>query len=101
MAGSGSTTAAKRRWTLPSFGQASFVLVCLGVPLAVYLIFVISPIVQAFYYSLTDWVGFSKKMNFVGFDNYVRLLQDGVFIKALTNNLVLALVLPPVIIVLS
>jgi len=93
--------AAKRRWTLPSFGQASFMLVCLGVPLAVYLIFVILPIVQAFYYSLTDWGGFSKKLNFVGFDNYFRLFTDGVFMKALSNNLLLALVLPPVTIALA
>ena len=92
---------ARRKWTLPSFGQASFVLVFLGLPLAIYAIFVILPIVQAFYYSLTDWGGFSRKMNFVGFDNYLRLLQDGVFLKALTNNLSLALVLPPVTIVLS
>jgi ABC-type glycerol-3-phosphate transport system permease component len=91
----------RRRWALPSFGQASFVLVFLGIPLAIYAIFVILPIVQAFYYSLTDWGGFSKKMNFVGFDNYVRLLSDGVFLKALTNNLVLALVLPPLTIALS
>ncbi|MCW2751969.1 MAG: sugar transporter permease, partial [Aeromicrobium sp.] len=76
------TAVARRRWTLPSFGQASFALVFLGLPLAVYVIFVILPIVQAFYYSLTDWGGFSKKMNFVGFDNYLRLLQDGVFLKA-------------------
>ncbi|HVY50881.1 MAG TPA: ABC transporter permease subunit [Devosia sp.] len=91
----------RRRWTLPSFGQISFVLVFLGVPLAIYVIFVILPIVQAFYYSLTDWGGFSRKMNFVGFDNYLRLLQDGVFLKALGNNLLLALVLPPLTIVLS
>ena len=47
-------------------------LVFLGLPLAIYVVFVISPFVQAFYYSMTDWTGFSKKMNFVGFDNYLR-----------------------------
>jgi ABC-type glycerol-3-phosphate transport system permease component len=101
IAGSQSMAVARRRWTLPSFGQASFVLVFLGVPLAIYAIFVILPIVQAFYYSLTDWGGFSRKMNFVGIDNYVRLLQDGVFLKAVGNNLFLGLVLPPLTIVLS
>jgi len=101
VAGSHPIAAQRRRWTLPSFGQISFVLVCLGVPLAVYLIFVILPIVQAFYYSLTDWGGFSKTLNFVGFDNYWRLLSDSVFLKALTNNLFLVLILPPVTIALS
>jgi ABC-type glycerol-3-phosphate transport system permease component len=86
---------------LPSFGQTSFVLVFLGVPLAIYVVFVILPFVQAFYYSMTDWSGFSKKMNFVGLDNYVKLLQDGVFLKALGNNILLAVVLPPLTLVIS
>ena len=73
---------ALKKWTLPSFGQASFMLVFLGLPLAIYVIFVISPFVQAFYYSMTDWSGFSKKMNFVGLTNYLSLLTDPVFTKA-------------------
>jgi ABC-type glycerol-3-phosphate transport system permease component len=93
--------AIRRRWHLPDIGTGSFMLVFLGVPLAIYVIFVILPFVQAFYYSLTDWSGFSRKMNFVGLDNYLRLLQDGIFQKAVTNNIVLAIVLPPLTIVLS
>src|SRR6185312_15429013 len=96
-----SAPAVRRRWHLPDIGTGSFMLVFLGVPLAIYVIFVILPFVQAFYYSMTDWSGFSMKMNFVGFDNYLRLLQDGVFQKAVTNNIVLAIVLPPLTIVLS
>ncbi len=92
---------ALKKWTLPSFGQASFVLVFLGVPLAIYVIFVISPFVQAFYYSLTDWSGFSKKMNFVGLTNYLNLLHDDVFLKAVANSIVLVVILPPLVIVLS
>ena len=90
-----------RRWRIPSFGQASFVLVFLGLPLAIYLIFVVSPFVQAFYYSLTDWSGFSKTMNFVGLTNYLNLLHDEVFLKALANSIVLVVILPPLVIVLS
>jgi len=86
---------------LPSFEKASFMLVFLGVPLLIYVVFVISPFVQAFYYSMTDWSGFSKNMNFVGLDNYFRLLQDSVFLKALTNSIVLVVILPPLVIVLS
>jgi ABC-type glycerol-3-phosphate transport system permease component len=92
---------ALKRWTLPSFEQASFMLVFLGLPLTIYLIFVISPFAQAFYYSMTDWSGFSKHMNFVGLDNYLRLLQDDVFLKAVTNSIFLVVVLPPLVIVLS
>jgi len=90
-----------RRWKLPSFENASFALVFLGLPLAVYVIFVISPFVQAFYYSLTDWSGFSKNMNFVGLANYAALLTDPVFTKAVYNSIVLVLILPPLVIVLA
>jgi ABC-type glycerol-3-phosphate transport system permease component len=90
-----------RRWKLPSFENTSFMLVFLGLPLAIYVIFVISPFVQAFYYSMTDWSGFSKKMNFVGLTNYFTLLSDPVFTKAVYNSIVLVLILPPLVIILS
>jgi N-acetylglucosamine transport system permease protein len=93
--------AASRQWRLPSFENTSFMLVFLGLPLAIYLGFVVWPFVQAFYYSLTDWSGFSKKMTFVGLTNYANLLRDDVFLKALGNCIFLVVVLPPVVIVLS
>lgn len=94
-------TTTTRRWKLPSLENSSFALVFLGLPLAIYVIFVISPFVQAFYYSMTDWSGFSKKMNFVGLTNYLTLLSDPVFTKAVYNSIVLVLVLPPLVIILS
>ncbi len=99
MARAPATTA--RRWKLPNFESTSFALVFLGLPLAIYVIFVISPFVQAFYYSMTDWTGFSKKMNFVGLANYAALLQDPVFTKAVYNSIVLVVVLPPLVIILA
>jgi N-acetylglucosamine transport system permease protein len=92
---------ANRRWALPNLEHIGFMLVFLGVPLAIYVVFVILPFVQAFYYSLTDWSGFSKSMNFVGLANYFALTQDPVFTKAVLNSIVLVLVLPPLVIVLS
>lgn len=94
-------TTTTRRWKLPSIENSSFALVFLGLPLAIYVIFVISPFVQAFYYSMTDWSGFSKSMNFTGLTNYFALLQDPVFTKAVYNSFVLVLVLPPLVIILS
>lgn len=94
-------TSVTRRWKLPSLEGTSFALVFLGLPLAIYVIFVISPFVQAFYYSMTDWSGFSKKMNFVGLTNYLSLLSDPVFTKAVYNSIVLVVVLPPLVIILS
>ncbi|NOL44598.1 sugar ABC transporter permease [Kribbella sandramycini] len=75
--------------------------VFLGLPLTVFVIFVASPFVQALYYSLTDWSGFSSGMNFVGLDNYVKLFNDDIFLKAVRNNVLLAIVVPIVTIVLS
>ena len=75
--------------------------VFLGLPLAVFVIFVVSPFVQALYYSLTDWSGFSAGQNFVGFDNYVKLFHDDIFLKAVRNNILLAIVVPIVTIVLA
>ena len=68
--------------------------VFLGVPLAIYLIFVVSPFAQSIYYSLTDWSGFSTTMNFVGLQNFQNLLHDDLFRKALTTNVILLIVLP-------
>src|SRR5688572_31064855 len=90
-----------RTWKLPSFENATFMLVFLGLPLLIYVVFVISPFVQAFYYSMTDWSGFSRTMNFVGFANYLALPSDPVFVKAVLNSIFLVLVLPPLVIVLS
>ena len=76
-------------------------MVFLGVPLAIYLLFVIWPFIQAFGYSLTDWSGFSPKQNFIGLQNYQKLFTDDIFMKAMGNNILLVIFLPIITIVLS
>lgn len=88
----------KRQWT---FDKVSFFAVFLGLPLAVYLIFVVSPFIQAFYYSLTNWGGFSAMFDFVGLANYTKILTDDLFTRSMLNNVLLAIVVPLVTIVLS
>ncbi|RLQ82838.1 carbohydrate ABC transporter permease [Mycetocola zhadangensis] len=75
--------------------------VFLGLPLAIFLIFVIWPFIQAVFYSLTDWSGFTPDMNIIGLENYVRLFNDDIFMTALGNNVLLAIVVPLVTIVLA
>ncbi|PKI92313.1 sugar ABC transporter permease [Actinomycetales bacterium SN12] len=65
------------------------------------MVFVISPFVQALYYAMTNWTGFSATMDFVGIDNYVRLLQDATFMQAMRNNILLAIVVPLITIVIA
>ncbi|QGQ96780.1 sugar ABC transporter permease [Paenibacillus psychroresistens] len=55
--------------------------------LVFYVVFLIIPIIQTAQFSLFEWDGASPVMNFVGFDNYARLLQDPIFWKALGHNL--------------
>ncbi|MBB5977587.1 sugar ABC transporter permease [Kribbella solani] len=99
--GAGPKRSGTRRRRPLTFDRVSFMVVFLGLPLAIFVIFVISPFVQALYYSLTDWSGFSSGMNFVGFDNYVKLFHDDIFLRAVRNNVELAIVVPLVTIVLS
>ncbi|MHA7189431.1 carbohydrate ABC transporter permease [Arthrobacter sp. MDT2-16] len=54
--------------------------------LAIFVLFVIVPVLQAVRYSFYDWNGLEQLTNFIGVDNYVRLLKDPGFLKALLNN---------------
>lgn len=65
----------------------------LAVPaLAVFLFVVVVPSAQGIVYSFTDWDGFTDDFNFVGLDNFRRVLQDERATKAIGNTLWLALV---------
>jgi N-acetylglucosamine transport system permease protein len=92
---------AARRPRMPSLARLSFLAVFLGLPLAIYLIFVIYPFGQALYYSMTDWSGFTPTYNFVGLDNFTKLFHDDTFMHSLRNNVELAIVVPIVTIVLA
>ncbi|WP_159622296.1 carbohydrate ABC transporter permease [Ruania rhizosphaerae] len=81
----------RRKWTLD---RISFFIVFLGLPLALFLIFVINPFIQAGYYSLTNWSGFSPEQEFVGLQNFIDLAQDPRFTNAVGNSVVLGLVVP-------
>ncbi|WP_223291139.1 carbohydrate ABC transporter permease [Streptomyces avicenniae] len=74
--------------------QYRFVAWFLSLPLLVYLLFVISPFVQAFFYSMTDWTGFSSSYTFTGFENYERLWNDDAFWDAARNSVLLLVAAP-------
>ncbi|MFQ6194335.1 carbohydrate ABC transporter permease [Streptomyces sp. NPDC000405] len=77
-------------------GKYRFIAGFLILPLALYGVFVISPFVQAIYYSFTDWTGLSPDFRMTGLKNYQRLWNDDVFWKAVWHNVLLLLVLPVV-----
>ncbi|MET7279127.1 sugar ABC transporter permease [Kribbella sp. NPDC005582] len=82
-------------------GSYRFVASFLAIPLALYLIFVISPFGQAFYYSLTNWTGISPKFDFVGLDNFKTLAHDATFRTALGHNIILLILIPVIVIFLA
>lgn len=59
-------------------------------------ILILFPIIASFFLSLTDWnfVTGLGGASFVGLDNFKDLFQDAVFLKGLTNNIILLLVVP-------
>lgn len=53
-----------------------------------YVMFMIVPIFNTARLSLYKWDGASPKKIFIGFDNYTRVIQDPIFWKALSHNLI-------------
>ena len=56
------------------------------VPLVLYLVWVIGPMLYTFYLSLTKWDGLTEPV-FIGLRNYEKLFRDPVFFTSLKNNL--------------
>jgi N-acetylglucosamine transport system permease protein len=82
-------------------GRNRFVATFLVFPVAVYVVFMVSPYIQDVYYSFTRWNGLGSTPVFIGVDNYTRLFQDDNFLKALLHNAFLLLTLPLVTITLA
>ncbi|MBU5594303.1 sugar ABC transporter permease [Amphibacillus sp. MSJ-3] len=53
------------------------------VPVALQLVFFYLPMLQGFFYSLTDWTGLTPDYNMVGLENFQRMLTDQKFIKSI------------------
>lgn len=56
------------------------------VPVIIYIVWVIAPMIYTFYLSLTNWDGLTTP-DFIGFKNYIKLFDDKVFFISLANNL--------------
>ncbi|SDS46497.1 carbohydrate ABC transporter permease [Actinoplanes derwentensis] len=57
-----------------------------GPAILMFLGFVIFPVLMAAYYGFYRWKGFGPATDFVGFDNYVTIIQDTLFHEALWHN---------------
>ena len=57
--------------------------------LALYVLFVLFPVVQAAYYSLFKWNGLQPLTDFIGLKNYVTAFTSATFTTAVSNNLLI------------
>jgi len=57
--------------------------------LALYLLFVLFPVVQAARYSLFNWNGLKPLTDFIALDNYTTALNSDVFRSAVSNNVLI------------
>ncbi|MCG5212725.1 carbohydrate ABC transporter permease [Streptosporangium sp. KLBMP 9127] len=71
-----------------------FIVGFLIAPVTLYVVFVISPYLQAFQIALTNWRGISANPEYIGFENFARLVDDEVFWEAVRHHGVLLLALP-------
>jgi ABC-type sugar transport system permease subunit len=77
----------RRKWTL----------IFAFIPMIVYVVIVIVPLLSSFYFSFTDWNGFSTKYTFVGIDNFLKITRDPNFKNAIRNTVLwmaAAIILP-------
>ena len=71
--------------------------VLLALPIIVFVVLVVWPLASSFYYSFTNWNGFSSEYDYVGFDNFEKLITDKLFRNAAINTviwMVAAILLP-------
>lgn len=66
-----------------------------------YLTFVVYPYIRAMYISLTRWRGLAQAPEFVGLENFQRMLTDEYFWNALGNNAIYFVTLPLITIALG
>src|SRR6266511_3179886 len=75
-------------------GKARFIIGFLALPVLLYAYYVLWPFAQAAAYSLTNWGGYSDTQDFVGFQNYARLLKDELVRKAFWHNVFFLVTVP-------
>ncbi len=75
-------------------GKARFVASFLVLPVGLYVFYVLWPYAQDIGYSFTNWGGYSDTQEFVGLDNYVRLVKDELIRKAFWHSVFFLVTVP-------
>lgn len=69
-----------------------FIIGCLTPAIVLVTIFMIIPTINVFYMSLFRWGGLSNKKDFIGLENFQRLMNDMNFLRAMQNTILLVVV---------
>ncbi len=78
------TTAGEKRF------QNNLVVAIFLLPaLILFVLFVVYPIFRSIQYSMYDWKGFGPAVDYIGLENYEKILSDEVFLKAIKNVLLI------------
>ena len=70
-------------------------------PLILYATFVLYPYTKAMYISLTRWRGLTPTTEFIGLANFIKMVNDQYFWKALKHNMIYLATLPITIITIG
>lgn len=61
--------------------------------LILFLVFWVYPVLQLFFYSITNFNGVNYNYDFVGFSNYARIIQEGSLVNAIKNTLIYTVII--------
>lgn len=73
-------------------GRSRFIFLCVAPAALLFLIFMIIPTINVFRMALFKRSAYSPTEEFVGLDNFVRLMQDANFIRSMQNTILLIVV---------
>lgn len=79
---------AVRNYTSPVFTKKMYFFLIPA--LAFFLIFWIYPVLQLFYYSVTNFNGINYDFDFVGMKNYSKVLSNGTLVNSMKNTIIYA-----------
>jgi raffinose/stachyose/melibiose transport system permease protein len=80
----------KRTTGSPRRFQDSLLIALFLLPsLVLFILFVFYPIFRSLYFSLFDWNGLGPAVDYVGLENFLKILKDQVFLKAIRNVLLI------------
>ena len=82
-------------------GRTPFIIAFLFPAVALYGMFVVVPVLEAFGFALFQWRGISNQKTFVGLANFATLAKDDVFRRAVGHNLFLLFGAGTAILILS